>query len=106
MKSELIHLLAKLKADHPDFQNLIIASNGVAMACLQHGYRRFETLTDLESYAWPQVGTDAPRGPSGNVGSSVTLPPSAQDARAATALPSITLDPPATAGFHQTKTAL
>jgi hypothetical protein len=90
MKSELIHLLAKLKADHPDFQNLLIASNGVAMACLQHGYRRFETLTDLESYAWPgEVGTDAPRGPLGNDGSSDTL---------------VTLDPPATASFHRSET--
>jgi hypothetical protein len=78
MKSELIHLLAKLKADHPDFQNLIIAGNGVAMACLQHGYRRFETLTDLESYAWP---------PQENVGCNDPLPPSAEDARAASALP-------------------
>jgi hypothetical protein len=63
MKSELIHLLAKLKADHPDFQNLIIASNGVAMACLQHGYRRFETLTDLESYAWPPQEETKPNPP-------------------------------------------
>jgi hypothetical protein len=33
-----------------------------------------------------QVGTVAPRGPSGNVGCNVTLPPSAQDAHAASAM--------------------
>lgn len=84
MKSELIHLLQKLKAEHPDFQNIVISHNGVAMACLQHGYRRFETLDALEAYAWPQeeVGTVAPRGPLGNNESSVTLAPAAQAQKA------------------------
>lgn len=58
MKSELLHLLAKLKSDHPDFNNLIISPNGTAMACLQHGCRRFENLDALEAYAWPQANLD------------------------------------------------
>lgn len=71
MKSELIHLLQKLKADHPDFQNLLIPHSGAPIfAVLQHTTRRFETLDALEAYAWPpeagtnQAGTVAPRGPS------------------------------------------
>lgn len=57
MKSELKHLLSKLKTEHPDFQNIVISHNGVSMACLQHGYLRFETLDALEAYAWPQSET-------------------------------------------------
>jgi hypothetical protein len=60
MKSELLHLLAKLKSDHPDFQNLILCPNGASMACLQHGYKRFESLDALEAYAWPQP-SEAPQ---------------------------------------------
>jgi hypothetical protein len=75
MKSELIHLLHKLKAEHPDFQNLLIGGNGNCMVVLHHGCRRFETLDALEAYAWP---------PQENNESSVTLAPSAQDSPKAT----------------------
>lgn len=53
MKAELLHLLAKLKAEYPDFQSLVITPNGVASAVRQHGCERFETLNALEAYAWP-----------------------------------------------------
>lgn len=62
MKSELRHLLDKLKAEYPDFQNIIIAGNGTALAIRQHGAIRFESLDAMEAYAWPQppqVGREA-----------------------------------------------
>jgi hypothetical protein len=74
MKSELLHLLAKLKAEHPDAQNIVIPIAGRSIAVtLQHGVRRFETLDALEAYAWPLENA-----PQAN-GSSVTLAPSAED---------------------------
>lgn len=54
MKSELIHLIERLLADYPDFQALTISKNGASFAVRQHNTVRFETLADLESYAWPQ----------------------------------------------------
>lgn len=67
MKPELLHLLSKLKTEHPDATTIIIPITGSPVFVnLQHGYRRFENLDALESYAWPQeeqVGTVAPRGP-------------------------------------------
>jgi hypothetical protein len=55
LKSELIHLLSKLKAEHPDAQNIIIPMSGSSVTVtLQHGVRRFETLDSIEAYAWPQ----------------------------------------------------
>lgn len=84
MKSELTHLLHKLAADYPDFTQLTISRTGVSVAARQHGLQRFETLDALEAYAWPQVGRDVPSAPS--VGCNDPLPPSAQDARAASAL--------------------
>jgi hypothetical protein len=53
MKPELIHLLSKLKAAHPDFHSLVIHPNGVAFAVHQHGAIPFKSLDALEACAWP-----------------------------------------------------
>ena len=52
MKSELRHLLDKLKADYSDFQNITISSTGVTFAMRRHGIVRFESLNALEEYAY------------------------------------------------------
>jgi hypothetical protein len=61
MKPELVHLLQTLKSAHPDFQNIVIFPNGLAIASLRYGTLRFESLDDLESYAWPQSGSKNPQ---------------------------------------------
>lgn len=71
MKSELLHLLAKIRTDHPDAQNIIIPVNGHGApisVVLQHGCKRFETLEAVESYMWP--------GEVEKVGPAITINPS------------------------------
>jgi hypothetical protein len=96
MKSELRHLLQKLKSEHPDFQNLVISSNGVTMAVRQHGTIRFESLDELEAYAWPSMGSPA----------SAPASPSVPQVPSVPSLPFVSLDPPATSGFIQTQTGI
>jgi hypothetical protein len=93
MKSELTHLLQKLKAEHLDFQNLTIPSTGAPILAIGRWgvVRRFESLDALEAYAWPQMGSTDP------------VAPSAQD-KVGSVAPRGPL-PTTTIGFHQTQTA-
>lgn len=55
MKSELIHLLAKLRIDYPDAKGLMIPIDGEAVLVVrQHNTARFESFDALEAYAWPE----------------------------------------------------
>jgi hypothetical protein len=92
MKSELLHLLEKLKTDHPDFKALMIFRNGSAMVVGNQSSRQFANLDAIESYMWPveasQPTTHERRNPDPD-----REPPS---------LPSVQLDPPATSGYIAT----
>jgi hypothetical protein len=53
MKSELLHLLNKLSTAHADFQNIVIpVTGGPVFITLQHGFRRFESLDELELWTY------------------------------------------------------
>jgi hypothetical protein len=53
LKSELLHLLEKLKADHPDFKALMIFQNGSSRVVGNQSQRQFANLDALEAYTWP-----------------------------------------------------
>lgn len=55
MKAELLHLLDRLRTEHPDFHHLIISHTGAVLAVTRFGtVEGLNTLASLETFAWPQ----------------------------------------------------